>query len=80
METDQYVSIMDCLEYARDRVSFLACMFSAARPECFDINEQALAGLTQTLWGINNILDKAESFLNQEKAKGDLAEKSPHKD
>jgi len=77
MDTSQYVSTMDCLEYARNRISFLACMFSASNPSCLEINESGICGLVQTLWGINEILDKAEEFLNQQKAKSDLEQKSP---
>lgn len=65
MDTSKYVNIIDGLDHARQRLSFLSCMFVAVKAEAFEITNAGLAGLCQTLWSIEDLVDKAREFMDQ---------------
>ncbi|MBW1801459.1 MAG: hypothetical protein JRJ85_12120 [Deltaproteobacteria bacterium] len=72
MERYQYMDAMDCLDDARNRLGFISSMFSAANPDSFELGESSLAGFCELLRGIDDLLEEAEHFINEERAKSDL--------
>ena len=57
------LSALDALEYAGQRIELLSILFSSSRADSLEFSEDALCGLCQIIWGIQELLSTAHDFL-----------------